>query len=271
MLKLALVFLIFLASFFILVPIQSDSEPANYSFAGSGYVISKGNVHDVVIDLALENNGGKLAFKNGNILMGTESHSINDLSLSLSRNGKTIEIDAVADDTIIKMTGKLVASNENGSIYQLSGRADGKNYSQRLVLHALIAPEKTTQAASIGKQEVLLLVEHYNRVEWKSQYKFIVKTFDPKLNPTANFHMTSGFLEGIKIHAAVMDPLGNTIKTSEGVTTKLGYYQDTLIIPDNARTGIYILNVTASGENFKTTSKELTFLVIPLLSPPTAS
>jgi hypothetical protein len=177
----------------------------------------------------------------------------------------------MANDMTIKMNGKLVTSNDDGSIYQLNGYADEKDGSHKLILHVVIAPESTIHGSSDDKQNILLLVDHYDRVEWKSQYKFIVKTYDPKSNPMSSFHLNSGFLEGVQIRAMITDPLGNTIKVSDGMTKKFGYYEDTLIIPDNARTGLYTLNVTASGEKFNTTTKELTFLVIPLLPPPTAT
>jgi uncharacterized protein YfaS (alpha-2-macroglobulin family) len=60
-----------------------------------------------------------------------------------------------------------------------------------------------------------------------------------------------------------MDPLGNAVKSFTGQTQKFGYYEDSFLIPDNARLGTWKLNVTASGDQFKTTSKEFVFFVDP--------
>jgi uncharacterized protein YfaS (alpha-2-macroglobulin family) len=116
-----------------------------------------------------------------------------------------------------------------------------------------------------------LLVDHYNRVEWKHQYKFVVRSFDPQLNTNYEFYKTSGYLEGVHISAKITDPLGNVIKISNGITQKFGYYEDSIIIQDNARTGNYVLSVTASGKDFNTSTKELAFLVVPLSSTDTAT
>jgi len=271
--KIALAFYIFLASIFVIIPIQSYSESTDYVFVGNGYGILGDAVQDAMIELALKSNDGMMIFQNGQLLLGNKHHSIKNLDMSFSKNGKLLQINAVTDDGIAIMAkGKFVASNEGGSIYQITGQASKENNSQKLLLTTIFTSAKTIlQTSSDDKQDILLLVEHYGRVEWKSPYKFVVRTFDPQSNPESNFHMTSGYLEGIKIHATITDPLGNILKVSDGVTKKFGYYEDTVIISDNTRTGNYVLNVTASGGNFNTTTKELTFLVIPLLPPPTAT
>jgi hypothetical protein len=52
------------------------------------------------------------------------------------------------------------------------------------------------------------------------------------------------------------------------MTQKFGYYEDSVIIPDNARTGIYKLVVTVSGEKHQSITKEFTFVVFPLNTRP---
>lgn len=266
--KAALTFCILFASIFV-VPAQSISESTDYVISGSGYGILRNSVHDVTIELLLKGDGNTVVFQNGQILIDSQVRSIRDLSLTLLQNGKAIEISGVTNDSIdISAKGRLAASNGGGSIYQLIGQTNDKNNSQKLILSVVLAPERTASQTSSGdKQDVLLLVDHYARVEWKSPYKFIVKTFDPKLNPTSNFNTVYGSIDGVKIHAKITDPLGNTFKISEGVTQKFGYYEDIILIPDNARTGNYVLNVTASGDKFNTVTKELTFLVIPFVPP----
>jgi hypothetical protein len=268
-----LVFYVFIASLFVIIPTQSYSAPVPHVFIGNGYGIIGNMVQDAMIELALNKDDDKITFQSGQLLLGNEIHTIKKYDMTYSKGNKFFTIDAVTNDGItISGKGKLVSSNEGGLIYQLSGKASKDNYSHKLDMHALLMPEKTIkQAELVDKKDILLLVEHYNRVEWKSQYEFVVRTFDPALNPTSDFHASSGYLEKIKIHAKMLDPLGSVIKVSEGVTQKFGYYEDSIVIPDNARTGNYVLNVTAAGENFKTVSKELVFTVIPLLPSSSAT
>lgn len=264
-----LVFYVFIASLFVIVPIQSYSAPIPHVFIGNGYGTIGGVVQDATIELALNKDGDKITFQSGQILLGNEIHTIKEYDMSYLKNNKFFTIHAVTNDGItMKGKGKLVASNEGGMIYQLSGKVSKNDHSQKLTMYAFLMPEKITPQAKLNdKKDILLLVEQYGRVEWKNPYKFVVRTFDPALNPQSDFYASSGYLEKITIHAKILDPLGSTIKISDGTTQKFGYYEDGVVIPDNARTGNYVLNVTASGENFKTVSKELTFAVIPLLRP----
>ncbi|MGQ0771745.1 MAG: hypothetical protein ACT4NT_03110 [Nitrososphaerota archaeon] len=262
------VFFVIIGVFFIIALPQSYSENADYLLVGTGYEISQNTVHDTTIQLALKiMNGQEVILQSGQILSGDGSHSIKNLDLSFLRNGKLFRINAVSnDDLTVKGMGKLITSNEDGSIYQITARTTKENTSQKIILLATLMQDKITQAQteSVHKQDVLLLVEHYDRVEWMSQYKFVVRTFDPQLNTNYEFYKVSGYLEGVQISAKITDPLGNVIKVSNGTTQKFGYYEDSIIIQDNARTGNYVLNVTTSGENFNTSTKELTFFVIPL-------
>ncbi|MFY9301222.1 MAG: hypothetical protein WAO91_08545 [Candidatus Nitrosotenuis sp.] len=261
------VFYVFIASLIVMIPIQSYSASASYVFIGNGYGTIGNMVQDAMIELALSRDGDKITFQSGQILLGNEIHTIKKYDMLYSKNNKSFTINAVTNDGItIKGKGKLVASNEGGLIYQLSGKTSKDNNSQKLAMYAMLMPQKTIKQTELDdKKDILLLVKHYDRVEWKNPYKFVVRTFDPALNPGSDFYASSGYLEKIRIHARVIDPLGSTIKVSDGITQKFGYYEDSVVIQDNARTGNYVLNVTASGENFKTVSKELTFVVIPLL------
>lgn len=266
-------FFVITAGLFAIALPQSYSENTDYLLVGTGYGISQNVVHDTTIQLALKiPDGQEVILQSGQVLLGDGSHSIKNLDLSFLRNGKLFRINAVSnDDLTVKGMGRLVTSNEDGSIYQITARATKENTSQKIILLATLMQDKTIQAQTTQaetepeqKQDVLLLVEHHNRVEWKSQYKFVVRTFDSQLNANYEFYKTSGYLEGVQISAKITDPLGNVIKVSNGTTQKFGYYEDSIIIQDNARTGNYVLNVTASGKNFNTSTKELTFLVIPL-------
>ena len=70
-------------------------------------------------------------------------------------------------------------------------------------------------------------------------------------------------MENIRITGKITDPDGQIIKTFDGKTQKFGYYLDSLIIPDNARTGNYILEVVASGDGYNQIAKQFDFFVNP--------
>jgi hypothetical protein len=253
----------------IVVSVAMIPAYADYGLNGVGYATSDQQISDTSIDLKLDST--KVALQGG-LQIGDQIHSLKNIDLSFFQNSKIFRLGATSNDGLeIRGTGRLVTSSSHGSIYQMNGLAIKDDASQRLNLSLVLTQsESKIQTEAKEKQDVLLLVKHFNRVQWKNLYKFTAKTFDPKSNHLSNFDQTSGYVKGVGITAKITDPLGNVIKISNGTTTKFGYYEDRLLIPDNARTGPYVLNVTAYGENYKTTSKELTFFVIPLGTNPTA-
>ncbi len=257
----------------VLIVISMAMAPiyADYGLDGVGYTISDRQIQDTSISLKLDS--AMVVLQGGSLQIGAQLHSLTNADLSFFQNSKIFRLGATSNDGLeVTGTGRLVTSNSHGSIYQMTGLAIKDDTSQRMTLSLMFAKsESDAQQTKVKeKQDVLLLVKHFNRVQWKNLYKFTVKTFDPKSNPLSNFDQASGYIAGVGITAKVTDPLGNIIKISNGTTTEFGYYEDRLIIPDNARTGPYLLNVTAYGENYKATSEELTFFVIPLGTNPTA-
>lgn len=261
-----------IASFALMIPGASYSD-SDFVLAGSGYgATNKGDIQVMSMQASLSiPESGQATFQSGQFLSGGDARLIKDMSLSLSNNKKSLRLSASSDDFTLSASGRLVLSAGDSLIYNLKGKtSDTKSFSIFAVLKQDKPKEVVQESQKSVQKDLLLLVKQYDRVEWKNQYKFTVRTFDPKSNTLSDFNSSSG-LEGITISADVTNPLGEKIKTFSGMTQKFGYYEGSLIIPDNARTGIYILNVTASDKDYKTTSKEFTFVVIPLSTGPTAT
>lgn len=259
----------FVAALALIVPNMSYSD-TGFVLSGNGYGTTNNSIQTISLQALLDFSDSKIQFQSGRFLIGDDIHTITDMIVSLTNNKKSLKLTADSDDLGITASGKLVLSTSSDSIYHIQGEtSDSKLFSVFAVLKQDKKPTSETQKPS--QKDILLLVKQTERVEWKSPYKFTVRTFDPKLNPLSDFHSTSGYLEGITISTSITDPIGDKIKTSEGMIQKFGYYEDSVIIPDNARTGIYTLVVTASGKDYKTTSKEFAFVVFPISTGSTAT
>lgn len=259
----------FVAALALIVPSISYSD-TDFVLTGNGYGTTNNGVQMTSLQALLDFSDSKIQFQSGRFLIGDDTHTITDMTVSLTNNKKLLKLTAASDELGITASGKLVLSMGTDSIYHIQGKtSDSKSFSVFAVLKQDKKP--TPEAQKPAQKDILLLVKQTERVEWKSPYKFTIRTFDPKLNPLSDFYGTSGYLEGLTISASITNPIGDKIKASNGVTQEFGYYEDSVIIPDNARTGIYTLNVTASGKDYKTVSKEFTFVVFPISTGPTAT
>lgn len=262
--------LLALVGIFALV-VQESYADSDFTLDATGFSKINGKVEPASLHLSLViSDSGMPVFGNGQISLGNDPHSIDSAGIVLSNNKRLIRLNAETENYSISASGRTVLSAGDNIVYQLNGKtSDGSTFS----VFARLKPSPTIPVISepqpAEKDEILLLVKHTERVQWKSTYKFTVRTLDPKTNPLADFATSSGYLDKVKISAIVTNPLGNIIKTSSGETSKFGYFDDSVIIPDNARTGIYKLAVTASGENYQSTTREFTFVVIPLNTSPT--
>ncbi len=257
---------------------QSYAQEADYLLSASGYKISDDAVDEITLDFQLEMTSPvNPVLRQGQVILGNEEHAIENFNLVFYRDGRLFRLNADSDDLVIRANGRMLLSNQEGSIYHLSGAMTRDGVSEKFLLVAIlkaVEEKKTIKVAAVlpekdvlvEKEDALVLVRHTDRVEWRGLYKFTVRSFDPQLNYFSDFYKTSGYLEGVPISAKITDPLGNVIRTFSGETQKFGYYGGSLLIPDNSRTGTYVLNVTTTGEKFKTSSKELPFFVTP---PPT--
>jgi hypothetical protein len=273
-LKLLLALLIF-ALAILFAP--SYAQEADYLLSASGYKISDDAASGMTLDFQLEmSSPANPVLQQGTFVLDGEERVIENFNLIFYRDGRLFRLNAESGDLAIRANGRMLASNQEGSIYQLSGAVTRDGASERFLLVAILKPAEAQKPADSAemlpeevvaeKEDVLVLIKHTDRVEWRSLYQFTVRTFDPLLNSFFDFYKTSGYLEGVPISATITDPLGNVIEILNGETKKFGYYDGSFLIPDNSRTGTYVLNVTVSGEKFKTSSKEMTFFVTP---PPT--
>jgi hypothetical protein len=254
--------------------IPSYAQEADYLLSASGYKISDDVASKMTLDFQLEMlSPANPILRQGTLVLDDEGREIENFNLIFYRDGRLFRLNAESDDLAIRANGRMLASNQEGSVYQLSGAITRDGASERFLLVAILKPVEEQKTVDFGeilpeevvaeKEDVLVLIKHTDRVEWRGLYQFTVRTFDPLLNSFSDFYKTSGYLEGVPISATISDPLGNVIEALNGETKKFGYYDGSFLIPDNSRTGAYVLNVTVSGEKFKTSSTEMTFFVTP--------
>lgn len=247
-----------------IVPTVSYAD-SDFVLIGNGFGTINGNIDAASLQMSLKFlDSGKTEFQSGKILLGDDIQVIDEASLSLFYNKKFLRLNAESGDLRLSASGKLVLNVDDDSIYHLTGRTSTND------VFSVFARLKQDQAPPspidepVQKKDLLLLVKQTERVQWKSPYKFTVRAFDLKSNPLSDFYNTFGYLEGLQVSATVTNPVGTVIKTSSGTTQKFGYYDDSIIIPDNSRTGTYKLSVTASGKDYQSITQEFTFVVIPL-------
>jgi hypothetical protein len=263
------------------LPTQSFSQSIDsYNLSGSGYSISGQQTQGASINLQLQLSiPTKATFEKGTFQLGDKAYIIKDLNLRFLKTDKFFRIDATSDDgTSIRGVGKLITSNDAGFVYDFKGQVTKGTRSEKVFFSAVLRKDIVSDVKegpsfaailpddSKEKKDVMLLVKQTDRVRWKDNYQFTVRTFDPKTNYLSDFYQNWGYLEGVGINATIINPLGNIIKTSTGVTQKFGYFEGSFVIPENARLGSYVLNVTVSDDKFKTASKEMAFFVDPIVS-----
>lgn len=251
--------------------VHESYADSDFTLDATGFGKINGKVNSASLQLFLQiPDSGVPSFENGKISFGDDLYFINKANVVFSDDMRKIRLNAETKNYSISAAGKIVLAIEDDSVYRLSGKtSNGNTFSTLARLKPSTLTPGDSEPAPMEKNEILLLVKHTERVEWKSPYKFTARTLDPKANPMPDFTVGSGYLDGVNISAIVTNSLGEVIKTSNGKTDKFGYYENSVIIPDNARTGIYKLTVTASGENYRSITREFTFVVNPLNTRPT--
>lgn len=142
-------------------------------------------------------------------------------------------------DTLYKFTGYVIGKNDKTDVVKLDLYIIGPN-------PILKAPEvkKTSQVnqLKLAVSSPQIVVVTYN-------YLFSVKVFDKKINPTGDYDVNIGKIQGSKISVVFKDKNNKIIKTLNGVTDNKGYYSDSFRIVNYLPSVTYhvIFNATKSG------------------------
>jgi hypothetical protein len=251
--------------------LQESHADSDFTLDATGFGKINGKVDYTSLHMSLLVSDSKMpVFVDGQISLGYVSDSIDKASITFSNDKRTVLLNAETKNYFVSASGKIILTVGENLVYRLSGKtSDGNIFSALARLEPSLTTINVPESKQVEKSEILLLVRHTDRVEWKSPYKFTARTLDPKTNPMPEFAVSSGYLEGITVSATITNPLGDVIKTSNGKTQRFGYYEDSVIIPDNARTGVYKMTLTASGQGYENITREFTFVVIPLNTRPT--
>ena len=115
--------------------------------------------------------------------------------------------------------------------------------------------------------ELHLLLEQYERVYTKTDYKFFVKTFDKSVYWGDNFQNFDGKISGAKVSTIIIDPNGEIKADIEGYVTH-GLYEGTVYVPENLwQRGWYTADIVIEFEG-KFYLEQLTFYVYGNPPPP---
>ncbi|CAE6496862.1 hypothetical protein [Candidatus Nitrosotenuis uzonensis] len=257
----------------VMVPGISYSETLNYQMHGWGYRVLSDSITDTSIrlDLNKETTSNKAMFEQGHLSIGDSAQQINKLDALFLQNERMLRLSGVmSDGTMLAATGRLLAINEYGAVYDLRGNVVKNGVMEKIFLYVTLQQiENTTKKSEYtvsedSKQDSIFLVKHSDVVEWKSKYEFTARVFDPLTNLGSNFYHPFGFFRGVHISATITNPAGNVINTINGTTDDAGYFVGSMIIPDNSMRGMYRLDARITDDAFKTKSVQLFFEVIPV-------
>jgi hypothetical protein len=259
-------------------PLTAYSDSVDYTMYGWGYGVSS-ELTTVSLHLDLKKQtAGKVDFVQGRFTVDEQSYQLRSLVFLPLFDERFVKINAVASGASLNLTGRLVAENDDGMVYDLRGTITRNNIRETVFVSAVLhvehmpvpetaIPNTTNQNDSTtieDKLDALLLVRHKTSVQWRDSYDFTVRVFDPALNPSSNFYNSIGFLEGVKITAKVADTAGRLVNTINGTTDNAGYFTGSVIIPDNSITGLYTLDVLISDSKYDFQPKRLVFVVNPV-------
>ena len=170
----------------------------------------------------------------------------------------------------IRISGKLVENNEEGSVYSFTGKIDGGGQSMKTVYVAKISALEPTKPVSTQEKEtgnkatsetkqpilkLMLITKQWDRVQVSDSYRITTKVYDADKNPTKDFNQNDGAVAEAKITVKIVDINRIVVKSFEGVTDKFGYFSDGFRLQDNFKPGTYKVVVNATKGTFSTTDE----------------
>ena len=178
--------------------------------------------------------------------------------ISVSVLGKSIAIKSL-DVPLIIYARNVGDNNYSVNLYTVENNKFIKQtFTAILETTLVIEGETVVQIGSEVIEEVVteplinVLTSHYTNVDEGDPFKFVVKTFDITKydgDEWANFY---GKLDGVSIHAEILGPENQTLKTVDGVTEH-GVFEGTVMIRENLwPKGWYTLSLDAfyKGDTF---------------------
>lgn len=98
------------------------------------------------------------------------------------------------------------------------------------------------------KIELHYILDQYERVYNKSDYKFFVKTFDKSVYSGNDYQNFEGKISGANVSAIITDPNGDTKADFEGIVEN-GLYEGSIAVPENLwQMGWYTINLVIEFE-----------------------
>jgi len=268
-----------------------------YLIQASGYLTGKQSIYDSTLALQLGTSGETgsnllSTLDNGVVTIADDNYLNSGIwQATMLRDGKYLVISGDAQDVggniiHLNLFGKLIDSNQAGSVYRITGKITATE-TMKVIFSAkvtLIVPNVTPQqtqpktlpenqtsaalskaqgpTANVSATKILLIAKQTSPISISYLYGINVKVFYADQNPIANFDQYYGVVPNANITTQILDSIGITVKSFEGLTDDHGYYFYNFRIPDNFVPGTYTVHVTAQiGSSLD--SKTLTLFVRP--------
>jgi len=139
-------------------------------------------------------------------------------------------------------------------------------------LRDIVVEELKTVNSKVTKQStpIHFLLDQYDRVYNKQDYKFFVKTFDKSIYSGNNFQNFQGKIDGVTVSAIITDPNGDVKADFSGITEN-GIYEGTVYVPENLwQRGWYTIDLVIEHDG-KFQFEQLIFYVYGHVPPKDSS
>ncbi len=198
--------------------------------------------------------------------------------VSILRDGKFLRLVGVSEDPqgnelTLRLFGRLMGTSSDATVYEFKGKLDhnderynshfvGKTQTKMKIPQVsseiLDSEEKPQVEMKISEpivgemielepvtkqvQEINMLIigDVSHTVPLKDVYRFQIRVYDEKLNPSIDKYQRSGFLTGVDVTVKFFDSNGLEVSSISGQTDNNGYYSGFKSIPlDNRLLGKY--------------------------------
>ena len=183
----------------------------------------------------------------------TEDHSFHissDLSIREFSNGNVIRISGQTVEgfpyvvySIIQSSDDEVMIKNRGMIF-VNGEFTGLSFAEKTSLQETNIPDKKDENISI-------LTKYTQRVYSKQLVQIEIKIYDREQNKLNNFSQNYGQISDVNISVKITNEEKETIHLVNGTTNEFGFFETEMLIPDNSKRELLVVEINAENENSK--------------------
>ena len=200
----------------------------------------------------------------GIVDLGNVELQIDDAKVNVLGDSFTVKNDYLALYAKSLGDGKFSINTYINTNTGLQKNTFTANISSQIEPESIITP--SNPVVTEEKTEIHYLLDQYDRVYNKAEYKFFVKTFDKAVYSGNNFQSFEGKLDDVKVSAIIFDPNGE-LKTEISGFSENGIFEGSVMVPENLwQKGWYTVDMVIEYDE-KFHHEQLTFYVYGQVQP----